>query len=208
MPTQIKGMTAGSNLDWKFSDPYGEWGGFANGETSNDLDVGGAIENDLYFSQILIATGYNFDIPAWATIDGVDVVVERAADVADAVQDAVVQLVLNGTRTGNDKKNTSVKWPTSDANASYGGPADKWGNTLTPQIVNSNDFGLAIAGEFIESYSVPLQDVFLTIDLISIEITYTDATCGGYIDGDITRCYYGSSDVRKIYHGSNLIAGQ
>jgi hypothetical protein len=62
--------------------------------------------------------------------------------------DADVYLVNNtGTAVGTNKAITAYFWPTNnDAPQTYGGSSDLWGTTLTPSIINSNNFGLQLKG--------------------------------------------------------------
>ena len=70
----------------------------------------------------------NPGIPAGATIDGIEVRIERnGGDFFGTAQtsDDNVQLIKGGTRSGNNK--AAGNWPTSDTYDTYGGPTDLWG---------------------------------------------------------------------------------
>lgn len=62
--------------------------------------------------------------------------------------DLEVRLVVGGVPAG-DNKAVPGAWPTPDAYGAvppqvYGGAADSWGLTLTPEIVNAPNFGIAV----------------------------------------------------------------
>lgn len=58
--------------------------------------------------------------------------------------DYLVQLIVNGSRTGDNKADTATSWPTSYTNKDYGGETDTWGCSLTPSLVNASNFGVAL----------------------------------------------------------------
>ena len=114
------------------------------------------------------ATNFGFSIPAGAVIDGIEVRAERSATLAtDAITDNSVRLIIGGAVAGNDYKKVG-NWPTTDTYATYGSSSDKWGNVLTPAIVNSSNFGVG--------FSIQLGGVGLPvarIDHIQINVHYT-----------------------------------
>ena len=59
----------------------------------------------------------------------------------------VIQLILNGSRIGENKsKNTVVEFNV-DTWRTYGGELDLWDYALTPQILNNKNFGISIMYE-------------------------------------------------------------
>lgn len=102
---------------------------------------------DLVTSQILKLTNFGFSIPTAANIEGVKVTVERKSTTVignvNLVYDVTAQLVKGGTIQGNNYAITGTAWPSSDAQANYGGTSDNWGLTLTPTDVNASNFGFA-----------------------------------------------------------------
>lgn len=98
-------------------------------------------------SKLLVLTGFNFAIPAGATITGVAVSVTRrsTSSSGEFIKDAVVELVgAFGTSTSLA---TADAWPATLAAATYGGVSELWGASPTPADINSASFGVAIAAQ-------------------------------------------------------------
>ena len=98
-------------------------------------------------SMLLVLTGFNFDIPAGATIAGIAVSVTRRSTSSSGafVRDAAIELV-GGFGTSSSLAAADA-WPATLAAAAYGGPSALWGGSLTPDDVNAANFGLAIAAQ-------------------------------------------------------------
>ena len=98
-------------------------------------------------TKLLVLTGFNFSIPAGATITGVAVSVTRrsTSSSGEFIRDAVVELVGGfGTSTSLA---TADAWPATHAAATYGDISTLWGADLTPAGVNASNFGVAIAAQ-------------------------------------------------------------
>jgi len=120
----------------------------------------------------LKATNFGFSIPTVAEICGVTIEVRKRGtgiNIFNTIRDNTVRLIAGGVITGNNKA-TTANWTFPDSYSTYGSSSDKWGVALTPAIVNSNDFGVAISA----AYS-GLVGVLLTaeIDQIRVTIDYT-----------------------------------
>ena len=86
---------------------------------------------------------YNFDtwVPGNATITGVYVsIVASSTGVYGTYLDHI-RMVIGGNITALNKE-TNV--PEFTGTLTYGGAGDLWGNTLTPAIINSSDFGFVL----------------------------------------------------------------
>jgi hypothetical protein len=116
------------------------------------------------YSDTFYVEGYGFSIPSAATINGVAATVTKAA--SGVVVDDEIKLVVNGSPAGTNEASI-VSWPSTLTGVNYGGPADLWGNALTPAIVNASNFGLALA--CLCSYSSAIAEV----DSIGLTIYYT-----------------------------------
>ena len=94
----------------------------------------------------LTVTGFSFSIPVGATVDGIEVNLERRqTGVATGIADHSMYLWKNGT-LGMNNLSTASPWPTSFVVKTFGGPTNKWGETsLTPDMVNSAGFGFVQA---------------------------------------------------------------
>ncbi len=104
-------------------------------------------------TQYLKATGFGFNIPANSGICGLVIEIERSdggfLSLGTGLRDHAVRLVVANAVTGNNLA-APGNWGTGDAYISYGNSTDElvWGETLTPAIVNSSNFGIAIAAKF------------------------------------------------------------
>jgi MSHA biogenesis protein MshQ len=120
----------------------------------------------LQITNYLKCTGYNFSIPAGATIDGIAVAVE--AHSRRTMNDYAVQLVKTGVIQATNYA-TNTRFPNPDAYTTYGSAADLWGNAWTAADINSANFGVAFAaqrGNFASSDTA-------YVDHMPITVTYT-----------------------------------
>lgn len=115
-------------------------------------------------SQYLLCSGFSFSIPAGATINGILVEVKHAGTGLGDVHDGNVRLLRALTLQSTDKA-SGTPWPASLTYASYGGPADTWGDTWTDSQINDSGFGVGIAAQ--GSFDTG------TIDAVRITVTYT-----------------------------------
>jgi hypothetical protein len=113
---------------------------------------------------------FGFSIPTSATINGITVQINKSAD--DNITDADVYLVNNtGTAVGTNKAITAYFWAgTNTAPQTYGGSSDLWGTTWTPSIINSNNFGLHLAGYW-GSYTK--FSFLMYVSWVKITVNYT-----------------------------------
>ncbi|HET6352375.1 MAG TPA: Ig-like domain-containing protein [Coriobacteriia bacterium] len=98
-------------------------------------------------SQYLNATGFGFNIPAGANINGITVAVDRMSSgtTAPFARDHTIQLLNGGSRAGDNKAATGTNWPTGGtAIATYGSASDSWGRQWTPAEINASDFGVSL----------------------------------------------------------------
>jgi len=156
-------------------------GAFANDNTVGTIDWSNPssanISDDSYataslgssaVTHYLKATGFGFNISAGATINGIEVLVERNGDTGSKISDNSVRLVKNGTISGNDKSAAGT-WPASDGNITYGGSSDLWGLNWTYSDINSANFGFVISAKHDSSGSTKTASV----DCIRITVYYT-----------------------------------
>ena len=116
-------------------------------------------------SQYLHATNFGLSLPAGATVLGVEVRVQRSVAIFTSSKDHTIQLIKGGTRSGDNKADTSTNWPTSDTNADYGGPSDLWGLSLSESDVEASNFGVAIRAQNSASGAT-------RVDAVWIRVTY------------------------------------
>lgn len=94
-----------------------------------------------------IVSGFNFNIPSNATILGVTVSFEVAAQSATTGTVNEVALWNSAGQVGT-LKSPATPIPAASSgylDASYGSPADTWGASLTPTIINTPGIGFAIS---------------------------------------------------------------
>jgi hypothetical protein len=124
-------------------------------------------------SEYLKASGFDLSsVPGGATIDGVEVRVERSVGSGSGtVQDQHVHIRKgDGGALSNDKKQTGVNWSGTDEQVVYGGASDLWGLS----IAQSDLAGLQV---LVSGISVSAGKL-ARLDAIEIRIYYT-ATGGG-----------------------------
>lgn len=86
---------------------------------------------------------FGFTIPANAVITGIQADVKRKALTPNAVRDTSVLLLKDGFPSGTDHASPAY-WNVNDVYVTYGGPADLWGTTWTPQQIDTSAFGVSI----------------------------------------------------------------
>lgn len=128
-------------------------------------------------TNLLWVRGFNFTIPAGATINGIAVSVERNSQCDDTtppctseIRDRSVVLWRDGFFNTEDKAKPDA-WPENDATVGYGGTADLWGQSWTPALINNAGFGVGISARLSDS----IDGRTARVDYVSITITYTPA---------------------------------
>lgn len=145
------------------------WSNEANLSSSDNVyaQIGNIPGTAGSFSDYVVATGFNFDLPDGVSILGVKVDVERS-DPNLITSDYMVRMVKGGVVTGVNQAGGTA-FPATDAYISYGGAEDLWGESLSFKDVENNDFGVAISVR-------RLTDAGLTdgrIDHIRITVYYS-----------------------------------
>lgn len=115
-------------------------------------------------SEYLKVQGYPFACPLDAKVVGIQFDLERSANILSGVEDTQIRLLKADVPTG-DNKAAAGQWPNTDTTANYGGAADMWGTTWTPQQINDSLFGAAISASAI-------LGVTPAVDACPITITY------------------------------------
>ena len=147
----------------------------------------------------LKATNFGFSIDSGATIDGIIVTIERKSNNANNIEDVDIN-ILNGDGSGgvgSTDKSTGAAWPTTEAEATFGGASEKWGETWTPAKINSSNFGVQIECDGQNGGMFTTNTA--SVDHIEITVHYTLASS----DPDIK---FGSAQVTKVYLGSQLLS--
>lgn len=144
MPSQgplAAGTVTTSNADGGTVD----WDIPGNVTASDDSYASASTFSGGELTYLLKVVDFGFSIPVGATIDGVEVTVERSSLLTGTV-DARVNLIKNGVVTGVNHADTVTAWPGTDGVVTYGGPTDKWGLVLTRSFTNdSANWGCAMS---------------------------------------------------------------
>ena len=129
-------------------------------------------------SKYLLASNFGFEIPADATINGIEVGIERKTNFNTSTVyalDAVVSLIKDGTVSGDNKADTSTKWSTTEATFTYGASNSLWGLELSPSDVNNSGFGATLV---VYGKSSGKSAPYIEVDFMSITVTYTEGGGG------------------------------
>lgn len=151
-------------------------------------------------SRWLQLSNFGFSVPAGAKIDGVEVAIERSISAGGTtITDRDLKLSTEASdansafSAGTNKADTSTAWTTTDTTITYGGPTDKWGHDLTPNIVNNSAFGLVFKAQRTAG-SGNAQ-----IDRIQVKIYYTT---GSLVSSD-TGWLVSSSETNDVDSGTS-----
>ncbi|MBX3580851.1 MAG: hypothetical protein KF810_03005 [Rhizobiaceae bacterium] len=124
-------------------------------------------------SQYLHGTNCDFSaIPSGATIDGVEARVRKWS--GGGPTDHTIQLIVGGTRSG-DNKSAGAAWASpSSTNVSYdyGGASDLWGLSLSRSDVVAVNFGLAVRAARVGGSG---GTVNIRVPYIQLKVHYTEA---------------------------------
>lgn len=147
-----------------------DWINVTNADTQNDSYAYGSPLFDGDEMDWLRATRFGFSVPAGATINGIEVEIDRKSDTANGIIDSAIYLRKTAGQAG-DNKSVGAIWDTTDDDAynSFGGAADLWGTTWTQSEINSPNFGVDISPENSNAF-FPI----CYIDHVQIKVTYTE----------------------------------
>jgi hypothetical protein len=108
---------------------------------------------------------YNFNIPASAAIQGIQVRLDARADATSGAPKLCVQLSWDGGATWTAAKSTATL-STTEVTYTLGGTADTWGRAWTPANFSNANFRVQV----IDVASNTSRDFFL--DYVSVNVTY------------------------------------
>lgn len=159
------------------------WTNPSNAETSNNVRAIAILDDLNPESQELTAVGFVLAIPGGATIDGIQVDIEKSLAASSqpgliTIQDLVVKLLKAGVAHGSNLADIGTAWGTVDAYKTYGGPADLWGGTWTPDDINDANFGTFIKARIDNGLEIAPYFCSGRVDHMRITVTYTPTTVG------------------------------
>lgn len=133
--------------------------------TADDGAVASASPGNGEASDYLYASGYGFDLPSGATVDGVELQIDATYSLLQVGVNCFLTLLGtdldSGGRSGNNGSGVEI----------IGGPADLWDTTLSVAEVEASTFGVLISiGGGAPSGGTA------SIDAIWMRITYTEGT--------------------------------
>jgi hypothetical protein len=167
-----------------------------------------------YISSYLDCTNFGFQIPIGATINGVTVTIERCKDGVGPGYDVLDHAIylFDGTDNIGDNKSTGASWATCGGKSppppvTFGGPADLWGATLTPSLVNSTGFGVriacqGIAGDIDGYGGGGIEEAY--IDHVEMSVFYTGSNIK-YGTVATAKIFFGDTPIRKVKFGNTDI---
>lgn len=119
------------------------------------------------YTQVLKISNFGFSIPADARIEGIEVVLIRKADVADAIVDKAVQLMRDNVQVGADLR-LSSRWDETWTAVYYGDGVEDWDHAWSVHEINSAGFGVAISAMNLGAIATPQVDEVL----VTVHFTY------------------------------------
>lgn len=166
-------VSASPTSCWGNGDWYYDWSN-PNRAMANDGSYA-TISVDGGSSPYLACTGYNFSIPAGATINGITVNIKRNSNSTSngGSMDAAVRLIKAGSLAGVDRSTTTI-YSTADVTEPHGGSTDLWGASWSYDDINNADFGVAFAAMKPSSKGGAHT---ISVDWIQVTVDYTLFTC-------------------------------
>jgi fibro-slime domain-containing protein/LPXTG-motif cell wall-anchored protein len=163
------------------------WSHPERAETDNGSYATTTITNSSNTSEYLKVYDFDFTIPSNATINGIEVEIERHEACAEQsctshIRDYRVRLIKAGTIGSTDYAKTTTNWGSSDSDAVYGGSGDLWGTTWSASDINHHDTGVVLSVTRTTG-----GDRTAYVDYIKMKVYYTPCTDNdqdGYYAGD------------------------
>lgn len=202
MPTSEKFAGAGDSKNPPTAaDPTGAtgngWSSPAN-VTADDGSVStSVVMTGGNYSRYVYGYTFGHSVPAGATIDGIEVLIDRVAGAL--YQDYEVRLSngVSPTYTASKTADIGAAWTTTGI-ATYGGPTDTWGRTWTVSEVNDTWFRASLS-VIVTGLNFSQS---ATIDYIKTIIYYTEAGGGG---GNKYEIRFGDKVIEEVRLGSDLV---
>jgi|GEM_PF-5414876 hypothetical protein len=133
----------------------------SSGQISDTLEIG----------------NFHLDVPLDAVIEGVVVNIGKGAS-SIGIVDNMIKLVSNGVVCGEEHA-TDEEWSLDPTISTYGADDDRWGLNLTPGMVNSYSFGVALC---VANSMYGINTNKANIDYITITVNYKKPDQLGLVD--------------------------
>ncbi len=147
------------------------WSNRSNAQSSDNSYAIVSFNDPDNISNYLKVTNFGFTVSSGATIDGIEIKIEKKYSGEIDVRDNIVKLVKGGTIQGNNKS-IAGGWPTSDMVITHSSPTDLWGLSWSPSDINASNFGMVISAKQ-KIIASGLSTGY--IDHIQIVVYYTEA---------------------------------
>lgn len=149
-----------------------------NIQAHDDTCAKSPLQPSMSSSGTLYAAQFGFSVPAGATVNGIEVTVHAHGDV-DGLGCTEIRL---GNKNGSAMTLIGTKkyfmaspffgYPTENTDHVFGSSTDKWGATLTPDVVNNSNFGC----DFIAiNYAGGGATQYAYVDCITMTVYYTES---------------------------------
>lgn len=152
------------------------WTTPSNAQTSDDVRATATIAlESVELTHWLKVTDFtSFAIPSGATIDGIQVEVEKSVGSVGLSATAEDLRTVQGGIVGGTNLGVTSGWGTVDAYTVYGGATQLWGRSWTADDINAAGFGAVIAPT--GDNTAPTGSTF-QVDHVRITVFYTE---GGF----------------------------
>jgi len=147
------------------------WFSVENAQGSDDIytDFSNLNTGANSYTDYIHVNKFGLDVPPTAIITGIEVTVERS-DPDQNTADYSVKILKYDIVTG-DERSTGAAYTSFDSDETFGNSGDLWGEVWTPDMINDNGFGIAIAAQRINGSTGTTSG---RIDNISVTIYYSD----------------------------------
>jgi len=156
------------------SDPSSGWAYEDNIKAEDDACAEGNCPKQTGYPLVLTNFGFSADdIPAGATIDGIEFVIGRYSNLANEAFDSALYLQYSGADVGSNMA-SATKWPANGVveDVTYGGATNMCGTSLTRANILDSSFGI----EIIPLKTASDSTVIGFVDFIKIRVHYTVST--------------------------------
>lgn len=117
----------------------------------------------------LVSSSHGFAIPSGATIEGIELIVDRTSLVsAGSPTDYDIRLMKGGVATATNK---SINADWNNGSGNYGGPTDLWGESWIPADINASNFGARI-GVYVPDQATAY------VDYVAVKVYYSVPVSG------------------------------
>ena len=147
-----------------------DWVNPSNVTSSNDSRAVASLAAS-EMSYELWMTNFGFSIPAGATINGIEVAVEKRTG-GGSVRDEFLALIVGGLAWDEDHAD-GTSWDVADATTTYGSPTDDMSAVAPPTVaqINASDFGVYLGAKEVTGVFPGVAEV----DHVTITVHYTEA---------------------------------